>query len=1091
MGIVELEPLSALARADDPYRYIRYSAKSDGSNMTLNPNELTKYRGVGALPNNLRTNPNLFNGTGTYSGSQWMNLQDWTISNTGQKTYMAKTTVFGSGLTQNAYVQSGNTYVFSVSSMRRSNNPASASDLQADLFTGGSKPGDAVATISEVVIPLNLNSWVITYFVFNVTSSGNVRPSFKLQNSAYELSVISLNLKIGTIPQVYSESVDDWIAVPSNYVWSEIVIRYAVDSIGTSMTENQTVNTPYKGTGYMTPSVYGINKNLQSGTGSFEGFKQYESNNPFSITPNTLYGNRIARYDASMLDVANSATYFMTKNTPEYAIPLEAGYYAMSVDVKVSDLSALDSGLWVLMETYSTSDKSGGAISSTNISVKTKLTELGYTNGMWVRLSSYIIVSNPNSKYLFVGFESISGIPYGDYTVDFHSIKVEKQSTQGASTTEWTPTPAEWKKIPSNYTWELIQEDPTYAECIAYSPNEDGTNLTLEIMPDSKYRGIGYMPSDTTSPSDWKNNKTNYAWDLIDETGYENCIAYSPRSNLRIITLDKQSDSTYVGLGKIPKRLVRYPNLVKYSNFISSKSPVFTKLYPNLATISTEVVDGYKCSKIVLNQTAQDGLKGVSIGNNSNALYDTYNVEDYVMCSFLIKGDIKWDSASPRFELSTEMNIVNKKESYVNWERVIWIGKKTDISGAFIIYSNDKSAQTFYIREICFQKYPSFTGYKIAPQDWKMESFNYVWEPIENGSYVRRVAYSPNSDGMNLTSERQWNSKYMGVGYMPIDIYITENIIARMSPFDWLNTPSNYTWTQILGSLENEHIDHVDGIFPITNVKLSNGIYYHINITKDTSLSYSRLIPEWTYYTILDCPFVNSLNGGNTNILLSQLEGLVIKRRRVGTFKWVTFKEIKVNSPADLNIVYQDSFLPSLHEFEYALVPILNGNIEGEYVTNTIKTQFNGVFISDKNTIFKLYNGVVYGGSTGNKASAYIPTIGNKYPTYISNSVINYRTGQVSALLLGYKFEKSRTVDRLDVVTQTNDLIDFLNNGEAKIITDWNGGIELVRVDANPTIAYNSSYGNGVDTVSFGWTEQGQYDEQDSLYGNGLVDTIG
>ena len=286
------------------------------------------------------------------------------------------------------------------------------------------------------------------------------------------------------------------------------------------------------------------------------------------------------------------------------------------------------------------------------------------------------------------------------------------------------------------------------------------------------------------------------------------------------------------------------------------------------------------------------------------------------------------------------------------------------------------------------------------------------------------------------------------------------------------------------------HIDNVDDIFPITNTKISNGIYDHIDITKDTSLSYSAIIPDWTYYTILDCDFNNNINGGNTNILLSQLEGLKIKRREVGTFNWIALKDIVVNSVEDLNIVYQDSYIPSFHTFQWALVPILNGAIEAEYIINQTETSFNGVFISNKNRIFKLYNSVGYGGTTRVKNVGIIQTIGNKYPTFINNSVVDYEQGEITATLYGYEFETTRLIDPVSVVEQTNDLLEFLNDGTAKIITDWNGNIKLVRINPSPTVAYNQTYGNRITTVTFQWTEQGAYNNQEDLYYNELLDVL-
>lgn len=958
------------------------------------------------------------------------------------------------------------------------------------------------------------------------------------------------------------------------------------------------------------------------------------------------------------------------------------------------------------------------------------------------------------------------------------------------------------------------------------------------------------------SPSDWLADKANYTWTNRGTTA----TRYSATIIGSGMTTDKQSSSKYTGLVTVPEDLYLHQNLLKDSAYYNNKAPFFKSVGTGTATTETVVLDGYSCTKVTLSETPSPGNKGVYLYNDSDRFYSLLQPYDTVVASFMIKGSIKWSPTSPAFERSTLLSLTNKKNSYPDWERVVWIGRRTELAGAFNFYSDDTQAHIFYLRDVCIQKAEEFTGYKIPPQEFVTNPYNFKWEPIEktsirysmrpngidmtkekllnskfvgisyispdvyknanlllnteykntqisgvpeyytfgglyfsvagsqislsqtevsstgrrqftqrvdmnsepitvsfsaevyipsstqfksgefsnyyirnyrvdgtfidigsiyltslerdkwiqiNGSamlsatttYVnvslafgestigevrvrkqkleigstqtpwtlaipdwfetpssytwvpideRTIRYSPNANGSGLTVSRKWDSRYRGVGNIPLDLYSNRNILSgtarftdwiisspnlienkgdystitfdrpiatqgegyvdllrktnlslkpdtyytfsfyeeeasgdystyifsdvaveenvmtsegrkntfsdtrivwnqrgtgirkwvtfktrsdinigayknvlfryhysnpkvdfklkvsrpmlvegkdvtawKQSPEDWANNPLNLTWYALPDVLQPEQNGNIEGMFPITNLKISNGIYYHLNVTKDTSLPYSREIPGWTYFTVLDCKFNNTLNAGNTNILLSQLEGLVIKRRKKGTFNWITLKEIKVNSPADLNIVYQDSFLPSGSEFQYALVPILNGNIEGEYVMNEVFSSFNGVFISDNETIFKLYNAVVYGGTTANTTKGMIQPIGRRYPIMVNNSEVNYKAGQISAQLLGYKFEKTRNIDRFDIVGQTDDLTDYLNTNTAKVITDWNGNIYVSRINNSPNISYNSAYGNGITTVSFDWVEQGKYDNQEEMYENGLVDTRG
>jgi len=71
-------------------------------------------------------------------------------------------------------------------------------------------------------------------------------------------------------------------------------------------------------------------------------------------------------------------------------------------------------------------------------------------------------------------------------------------------------------------------------------------------------------------------------------------------------------------------------------------------------------------------------------------------------------------------------------------------------------------------------------------------------EATAKGTLVR---YSPNPDGSNMTESRQPNSQYVGVGYMPKDIYEYENLFKETAKFTtgqnrvniWYNESNKWT----------------------------------------------------------------------------------------------------------------------------------------------------------------------------------------------------------------------------------------------------------------------------------------------------------
>ena len=282
----------------------------------------------------------------------------------------------------------------------------------------------------------------------------------------------------------------------------------------------------------------------------------------------------------------------------------------------------------------------------------------------------------------------------------------------------------------------------------------------------------------------------------------------------------------------------------------------------------------------------------------------------------------------------------------------------------------------------------------------------------------------------------------------------------------------------------------VSEIFPLFALKLYNGIYDNIDVTNNVSREFTTDIPSWDYDTRLNCDFNGNINGGNVDILMSTLKYIRIKRRKKGSFNWITIKQYEINSFEDLvGLITEDYYVPSNYETEYALVPVLDGDVEGDYVINGIDTKFNCVTIADSTNAFSLRANISYGGDTKNAPMGTYTPLKGKYPIIQKNSELEYWSGSISAMMLGYEFQTSKKIDRNSIVQQTNDFCEFLNNMEAKIIKDWNGKIHLVRFVGSPTVSYANAYGNGIAQVTANWVEQGQFDSQDDLYNNGLVDT--
>lgn len=276
----------------------------------------------------------------------------------------------------------------------------------------------------------------------------------------------------------------------------------------------------------------------------------------------------------------------------------------------------------------------------------------------------------------------------------------------------------------------------------------------------------------------------------------------------------------------------------------------------------------------------------------------------------------------------------------------------------------------------------------------------------------------------------------------------------------------------------------------LTNVQLQNGIFDHFTVTRDITSPYSSSIPtEWDFFTIMNAGFNGNINAGNTDFIITEISAIKIKRRIVGTFDWLTLFEFPINSTADLKLAVKDFYNVNDEDYEYAIVPIMS-SVEGNYLTNEVHSEFDGVFICDKDDIFKFYEGVQYGTKESvQKIGVYEP-IGNKYPIVVSNASTDYEAGSITATILDPTYSTTRQINRKKGVDYQNILNVFLKNKKAKIIKDWNGNIYLVKVIGNPSTSYRNDIGMGVVDLSFNWVEQGDPNLQSSLYANGLVKVI-
>lgn len=283
--------------------------------------------------------------------------------------------------------------------------------------------------------------------------------------------------------------------------------------------------------------------------------------------------------------------------------------------------------------------------------------------------------------------------------------------------------------------------------------------------------------------------------------------------------------------------------------------------------------------------------------------------------------------------------------------------------------------------------------------------------------------------------------------------------------------------------------ESISSIFPIDTVIMYNGVYDNLDISSDTSRPFSIDFPVWDYYTELNCDF-SSLNGGNLNITLAQLESVKIKRRISSGFNWITLENITVENVDDLKITRRDNLVPTGETFEYAIIPVMSGGVEGEYLISSIDTCFRWCYLCDKDTTIKFYSNCSYPSITTNPSGGLFAPIGRPKPITIFNSISKYDSGTFSGDVLGSTFLDTRKINRKDIQTTLNSYKLFMTNNLPKMLKDWDGRIKIVSLNIENGLNEGVSLISGISNVNFSWVQIGDYDIQQDLYDNGFTEEM-
>lgn len=272
------------------------------------------------------------------------------------------------------------------------------------------------------------------------------------------------------------------------------------------------------------------------------------------------------------------------------------------------------------------------------------------------------------------------------------------------------------------------------------------------------------------------------------------------------------------------------------------------------------------------------------------------------------------------------------------------------------------------------------------------------------------------------------------------------------------------------------------------SIKLENGIFSHWYVTSDGNAEYISEPPTvWDYLTIMNANMEGNLEAGNIGYFMENVDGIRIKRRKVGEFNWITLNYISLEElSGDIGFTFNDNLAQNGVEYEYGFFPVAQG-VEGNYISNTIFSKFNGVFICDLNTIYKFDKDVEYGALEQVQKVGVFEPFGRKYPVVVTNGLIDYAKGSLSGTILNDDFNETKQINREKIVEKRNNILKFFNNKKAKILKDWNGNYFLMIIVDSPKVDFVNFYGMGINKVNASWAEIGDPNNQQDLYNSGII----
>lgn len=264
----------------------------------------------------------------------------------------------------------------------------------------------------------------------------------------------------------------------------------------------------------------------------------------------------------------------------------------------------------------------------------------------------------------------------------------------------------------------------------------------------------------------------------------------------------------------------------------------------------------------------------------------------------------------------------------------------------------------------------------------------------------------------------------------------------------------------------------------LDELTIYQGMYDELFITVDTETNDSPEKPtQWQIKTIMDAEFNNSIEAGSIDGKGHTITDIQIYRReyQAKNAGWDLVAQFPYVQEYNIYTVI-DRFIENDKVYEYAVVPLSYQLMGDMTLSIPVESKFNETFITDLDNNYPMRYNLRMTDVTYNKNVSTALPLNAQFPI-VTFGKQNYRTGGLSFRPITPRLEEGldKTINAQSELKMRKQIINWLNDGKAKVLRREDGDMIVIAVDTITTTPISDSI-EQIQDVGFNFTEIGKLD---------------